>query len=903
MAQAADDWHRIETLLGGADYTSLAIAVTDLTAEQRAALVPRLRAYVRPNPDAQFRRLDDAGLGIVGAGLLPDAATVVSWLGNRYLGYYTLEPDGWSGSDRHVSRDAVPHVHFVLRERNVPWLADLARRLAERLPKDPVYRTDLFDLTSRLLSDTEQAPPTTDGFVAGWVRSHSSENLETELTADPRLATLVPRFFETEAVGVLFSHDSSWGVALEKAAAHGLVDRTALLNSCVQRLRRGGKPGTTRAYLDVYDKLAPSSEEITERIDAYLAMLQAPLSTVAGMAQQALFTLDDLGRLPPITFVAASRELLLRSEKKLVRAQLARMKAVAQRDRSLADDLARAATNAFGSAAADMMRAMVVFIVGLASSLSGAVCVDIAEAATALPSDLRADLLQVMSPAAATPATASSAPPRPVWSGLRRVTPITDVDELVAELPIALQIEDRIPDLPVFERVLEALVRFGSAQPNQLREAMAPILQTVEWGWRRPAGDDDDYHDDDEDDEDDGYATSYDDFGLGGAVAALAAAAIGAPAIARDTRARGVFGQPPTTPAQAAIGRMYALADAVRVSRGPRLVSLPTWSTGVISATDLRDRLSAAAAEDWEPWPFDLEQALLRLDAGEDSAASFAALGSVAGDRVRDWLSAALPGPVRVTTTSMRTHEHHWDGSVVDTGELLVAEVRSSVEAGVIWNALTALTYPHSTHLYVAYGPELFSTSVAILPLHRDVIAAHSVVRVARASESKYESSLGCGIFMALAEADGPIGVGTNLVFGYGLNAKLAESRRPAVDALAVLAARDQLPAIELGRTLAALINRRAVVVTRIVDGLRATADLGATGEMWDVVAALLGDVLAHPPAPTGMAELLSLAAELAAIVRPKTEIPGLDALAAARGSSRQLVEARRLLRLLETAD
>jgi hypothetical protein len=72
----------------------------------------------------------------------------------------------------------------------------------------------------------------------------------------------------------------------------------------------------------------------------------------------------------------------------------------------------------------------------------------------------------------------------------------------------------------------------------------------------------------------------------------------------------------------------------------PRLVAGPTDTSGVIAPPALLDRLAAAEAEGWDPWPLDLDQAVLRTarDAPPELARQASLLVSPAGRRLARWL-------------------------------------------------------------------------------------------------------------------------------------------------------------------------------------------------------------------------------------------------------------------------
>ena len=64
---------------------------------------------------------------------------------------------------------------------------------------------------------------------------------------------------------------------------------------------------------------------------------------------------------------------------------------------------------------------------------------------------------------------------------------------------------------------------------------------------------------------------------------------------------------------------------------------------------------------------------------------------------------------------------------------------------------------------------------------------------------------------------------------------------------------------------------------------------------MWDLVAAALPIALSADPLPYRLADLLELGVELAQTCHPRAELTCLDPLAAKRGSTQLITQARRL--------
>jgi hypothetical protein len=216
-----------------------------------------------------------------------------------------------------------------------------------------------------------------------------------EIRRDPRLAGLVPRLFELDRVVAWFDTPRSrngdgWPTALAVLAAEGLVDRGTLLRACLAALGRGGRRGVTRGLLLLHDELAPTLGEVRSHERDYLALLSGTRSTVAGMAQRQLRRLDEADMLPAEILCRASAAVLLRTEKTLVRAQLDWLNAAARRDPGHAGDLVLAMTAAFGQQPADLQARALTLMLRHVPDLDAATKARLADAAGALPDELRA---------------------------------------------------------------------------------------------------------------------------------------------------------------------------------------------------------------------------------------------------------------------------------------------------------------------------------------------------------------------------------------------------------------------------------------------------------------------------------------------------------------------------------
>jgi hypothetical protein len=182
------------------------------------------------------------------------------------------------------------------------------------------------------------------------------------------------------------------------------------------------------------------------------------------------------------------------------------------------------------------------------------------------------------------------------------------------------------------------------------------------------------------------------------------------------------------------------------------------------------------------------------------------------------------------------------------------------------------------------------------LPRQAEVITAHLVPELARGASSRCQ---GLQALLRLAETGEPIGGAMTVAVAHLLNGAHTETRAAGVDAVLALAARERLDGAALGARLAAMVLQGEVTAKRLAGPLMDAARAGAAAETWSTFHRLLADLLADGQPVTGMVDLLTGAATVAELVPGPTPISGLAELAARKGRSGQVLEARRLAGLL----
>ena len=580
------DWPEIERLIPPAHHGRLVERLADLDDVSRKALVKPMRAYSRSGEWGWAPRDSEPGLTLVGAAVLPDTRSLAAWF-RRFPPAPESSP--WGAGDWTWTSARLVE---VLVQRGPSWLPTLVQELADRLRFGDAGG---FEVVDGLRVALKLPPPETSAFVAQWVqqrwRSHRGPTGSDLLRAEPEFARLVPLIVDEDGIAWRLRHDHE----LTAVVTEGLVDRDAVLDALLPRLQRGGRPKATNDLVAVLAELAPTDAEVAARLSDYLALLPpGTASTVAAMSQTALIAACAAGLVDVGDVIAASGVLLTRSEKKIVRSQLAWLGRHAKANPHDAGQVVEALAVALAGATVDVQQQALRLVVPLVPRLDERGRERLGRLLPSLPSDLRAELAGAFGTATDGPAPIAAqivaAPPAVVR---RPVAPLDDLDEVIEQLLVILRAGEAGHSIGIeLEQVLEALPRLAGPAGAALHGVSHRFVD--EPGYRGSLT----------------LREHSDSLTVVRGVAAVAASLLGDPWI-DPTRPERDW----TAPAERALAeRVFSLAATLRRDRRVRVVSLPTVDSGVIEPEVLTERLRIAAAEGWEPAPLDLEQAQLRAD-------------------------------------------------------------------------------------------------------------------------------------------------------------------------------------------------------------------------------------------------------------------------------------------------
>ncbi|MEV6037960.1 DUF6493 family protein [Nonomuraea sp. NPDC052116] len=738
-------------------------------------------------------------------------------------------------------------VILLLRQRPAEWRADVARRIAARLRLNDMRH---WEVAAALVRETGIEPPDGDAFMVGWLRALHPGTAAT----DPLFTAFAPRLFEVDGLGEALPAQVG---TVARLVEDGLLERKPVIDGIVGRLLRDG-PSALSALVVLHDRLDLDIDESAERARDYTRLLPAGPVAVADLALAQLRRLEEAGRLEEELFAEAMEALAFRPEKKLLRAALSWAGDAVLRDARRADVVLAAMSLIFAQDTLALQERAVRLAVKLAPRAGEAGREAVRQAAAGLPEEL----LERVSAAYGGDIAAEEVIVTPlpaVGQGPALPPPYASPDQLVRAVS-APEVDPH-----TYERLLAGLVEWSRRAPDALREALRPWLEpfdSIFFGHNR---------------EDPVHAVRR------------AFLAFAAPEAA-DALPKDAIRQPPTLGGfkQLYFGRAAELARSFEEGDGyPVLLATPTAGSGHVDPGVLLDRLELLEAAGARALPGDLVQALLRLprDLPDGCVRRAQRLTSEAGRACAAWMrDGGAPDP-RVTV-HLRTERNGYYLSglpalrpVLDVPDDLPEELRP-------------LYRPQTGYAFTLEWWPL------AMPSHPEIVAAHMVWMMSiciDSSESQTQSLVG------LAHADGPLGSAVAHALACGMGHENAADRAAATDALLTLAARGRVPAQALAETLTKLIVEGFLKLNRVVSVLDDATQAGAHEAVWEVVVRLLPGLLPQegerPRA--GAADLLAAGARAARIAGVRAELPDVAAVAARKGSSRLVQEARRLQHLV----
>ncbi|RCG23372.1 hypothetical protein DQ384_33935 [Sphaerisporangium album] len=325
----------------------------------------------------------------------------------------------------------------------------------------------------------------------------------------------------------------------------------------------------------------------------------------------------------------------------------------------------------------------------------------------------------------------------------------------------------------------------------------------------------------------------------------------------------------------------------------PVLLATPTVMTGHLDPDVLVDRLETCAAAGAEPLSADLQQALLRLPRGTrpDAAERATRIGSRAASAAAAWLAGGgLPDPEAGLKWGYveDASEYLFDERAPrHVGQVRLVPVLRSEPTG--HDLIDELLHAPSKWRGEGHG-DAMSWWPAVLPSHREVVSVNYLPHLLYQWN---QPGVHPQYLAALSEADGPLGDATALILAYFL----AERHPEAVPLLLRMAASGDLPTEAVGHQVALLIRRSRFETRPALASLTEAAHRGGHRQVWEILRSMLPALLpAEGERPNVThSEAVALAADVAAWVNARGEIPAVSAFAESGRATRFAGECARL--------
>jgi len=192
----------------------------------------------------------------------------------------------------------------IIFDRKPEWLDDwIEERLKGNWPRVE------WDALRRFMKGGICRKPTSDrylqlmvsSFPDSWHKKDGYTPLSEKLLKEPDLLEEIWRLFEVETIAFTVSYDSfkdlppgfeTWMKAISVLSERGYLDRQRLLDGCLSGLTTGFKNNTLSGYIQLYNQLKPSIDEIRSRQQRYIDLLSHSAAHVVTFALKNLEHLD-----------------------------------------------------------------------------------------------------------------------------------------------------------------------------------------------------------------------------------------------------------------------------------------------------------------------------------------------------------------------------------------------------------------------------------------------------------------------------------------------------------------------------------------------------------------------------------------------------------------------------------
>ncbi|WP_298843607.1 DUF6493 family protein [uncultured Roseobacter sp.] len=361
-----------------------------------------------------------------------------------------------------------PRIDEVLRVLQPDWVEEWVTDLIEHNPHivprlAPVWETGLCPR------------PTSDAFILGYY-AQGYVSSDGELEEDVFFSTDVWRFFEVEGGGEFslaacdkyLQPSSTWAHRLLNCAETGKLDRGRLLDASLDALDRDFGQFVAGWYSRFHSLLKPAPEEIAERAPRYLRLLSSSVPPTVTFAVKAVQIADKARAISPAALLDALEPALQARAKGTVTAALRLVASAAKRDPSLSLRAAGVATSALVSEDAGVQDKALDLIETLGGTQDVSIRSAVAEFVPLAAPSVRARMAALSGLKQVQPDDL-----KPVRHAVAAsvVSPVTGPEDALA---LFLSVLENHRDPFAVERAVDGLARFGAALRKD-SHALSPL--------------------------------------------------------------------------------------------------------------------------------------------------------------------------------------------------------------------------------------------------------------------------------------------------------------------------------------------------------------------------------------------------------------------------------------------
>ncbi|MFM9924681.1 DUF6493 family protein [Variovorax sp. H27-G14] len=776
------------------------------------------------------------------------------------------------------------------------WARSFSTLMPYRLPEDPP--APFVRKVSRLWLDNNSDGH--DGRDGHWL-AHGEE-----IDAPSSVDVAAALFGLKDMVRAVFLHKDAvmhliggWLVAERSDHASrtlagllkaGFLDRRTVAEDAVTALTRNDSVSAQRLLARLLLAVEPSPQLIAPLADTLCGVMASAHGSAAECAQTLLQRLDAVEPLDEDLFVNACQIVFARKEKGLRQAQLAW---AAKRSQSRPALLAASLSGLAGALMVDdfaFQKDAAARLLKLAGPLATAdrdaldaridslrAAMDPTIYATLRPTSPDMDADSAPAPAVPFPTThALAITPQASHAFL----PINDASRGVPDAPDGSPLVPGDERLHSIEHIIEFAVRAHNAGISDLSEHMrARLGKPMEAGKRR-----------------------------------MLLAVQGRDRMPEPAKYDSDYWHASRVPLAAAAVEMRAseVVEALASGQPYALVSQPSYLHGAITADDLVTRLRRLAATGTTAGPLDLLLALMRTQ--QPDAARLDALRAVGTAQASSALSFFEAGGMEQLQTQWQcvggepvtrySRPSHWAA----TGEREVCvTLRPMQQLPDIDGTPTRWGEGFAPEAVqdVWYWDLLERNIVQAMPNNPEAMAAMHLWGFRKAGadfESDGGKAFACSLPLFLA-AHGPAGPALHLAVLFCMSANHIEGRLVGSDGLLELIHQGRYDSALACELAAAAIDCGTLKAGRLAASLAQVACAGPQAPvLWPLISASVHAALAKAVPPTNTHDLLALASRVAGSLGIRETIAPLEAVAARKGSTKLLLEARRLQQLLGMA-